>query len=157
MADETIRKNVSLSGMYAKLYKDLERTGEFERRFGGFSQFVQEMIEQLHYNPEKVEAEIYREKAKQFNEKAERLEEELETKEEAEEVTVNDQEWLEDKFNFLKKKSRTEGSVQKAFEKRKENLVKKYSREFSRINPNILKRKLEEVGNENGHDVELTA
>lgn len=156
MAEETIRKNITLPGMYAKLYKDLERTNEFERRFGDFSKFVQAMLEQFHDSPERVEAEMYEEKADALKEKAEALREELDTKKEAEEVKENDREWLEERLSFLRKKSREEGSVQKAFEKRKQNLVQSYTREFSRINPITLKKRLEDIGEEKGYDVELT-
>lgn len=155
MAEETIRKNITLPGIYAKLYKDLERRGEIKRQFGDFSKFVQSMIEQLHDNPERLKAEMHREKAKHHEEMADKLEDELETKKEAEKVSQDDSEWIEDKLDFLMKKSREDGSLHAAFEKRKQDLVTAYGREFASINPVSLKRKLQETAEEKGYDVEL--
>lgn len=138
------------------MFKDLKRRGEFEGRFNSFSEFVQCKIEELHDNPERVEKEFHEEKAKFHREKAEKLEEEIDVKEKAEEVTIEDQEWIKDKLNFLQRKANGAG-VKAAFNEREQHLVQAYSREFDSINPRSLRKRMESVAEKEGHDVDLTA
>lgn len=142
------RKNVSLPDRYEEYFEMLEQNGVFREEFGGFSQFVQAMIEALAedkprilHDHLKTREEKWRAKRKQLEEEFD-LNEEPETSDSIEEQKIDFFENMLDAVQRVKKRDEDLDSV---YDRLEDPWMKKYRKKFHHVNKKSFRNELESV------------
>lgn len=147
----TDRKNVSLAEPYASMYEDLKARGEFNRAHGGFSQFVQDKIEEFHENPQRVRAEHHKKEEERHRKMKKALADRaggLESSSESPEV--DEKEFFS---NFLERIKKRKDSPEwysnpaKVYRDLEDGWIRRYSKKFTSIKESEFREKfLETIG-----------
>ncbi|MFB6143811.1 MAG: tyrosine-type recombinase/integrase, partial [Candidatus Nanohaloarchaea archaeon] len=141
----SMRKNVSLPDRYEEYYEQLEESGVFEEEFGGFSQFVQAMIETLAEDKPRILYDHIKTKEQKWRKKRQKLEEQYDLGHDSREIEEQKVKFFENMLQVLQRVRDRDEELEKVYQKLEEPWIKKYRKQFHHVNKKSFRNELESV------------
>lgn len=155
------RKNVSLPDRYEEYYQMLQDNGVFREEFGGFSQFVQAMVESLAKDKPRILHEHIQTKEDKWKSKRKQLEEEfdIETEDDLDDSEIEEQkyEFFDNMLDTIQRMKERDEELRETYERLEDPWMKKYRKKFHHVNKKSFRNELESVLESKEVDIHVTS
>jgi len=143
------RKNVSLPDRYEEYYEMLKENGVFREEFGGFSQFVQAMVESLAEDKPRILHDHIQTKEEKWKAKRKQLEEEfdIEMGQDLDDDKIEEQKYdfFDNMLDTVQRMKKSDEELVETYERLEGPWMKKYRKKFHHVNKKSFRNELESV------------